>query len=572
MEYTPSFWGRFGWELLKLGAQEALQIAVARSRTRVARALTRGRLPLTPLERAAKQIQQTGPTTPWLFQRLFGKPKDSVQSRAANLPPAGLAGVRAKRILVFHLADKAGPHLEAYLEIDGTAYNIGVKRLSPAVLQDIGLTRNGGGYLTQASCERLKTFWASEFGLKQTRWLAQSTDHKPHEARMAWGTRNDGVVGYGAGDLRQVLDECDVVVSTTGKSVEFHDPLIDRHRKAFVFKSMPVTESRPSNILGVGRKENPPPPQVEKLKLTFHKDVVKFQRLVGDAGMRTLKEDGASLRFRTTRRGSMFWSPRISKVTGAHIMYDSKVRDWVGVRSAVPIEGMGEFLAFRPQPWFWFLAPPVHAWAQRFELLRWLEPLAATRLEQCTAAEVGGLLNANRPIPDDIEIRLKLYLVSKVGRQHLAREAYRDNYQRVQEVARLHPDWAPVTPIRADQVDATVAQRGIEGVVGVPDGQSLVDGGYKLKTRGDGFDWEVTRVALARGERGGVAGVVWFRSLESERHYKIGGGPLGSQALREDMLLNPEKYVGRVYEVACFEGHEGRAAHVVREHPDKGAF
>lgn len=576
----PWYWGRVVWGVARQATLQAAQLLVSRGRGRMSRALLGRRVPVLPQERAAAWLRAHGPDEPrllWRFVRTSRRPHDSVESRASHLPPAGLAGAKARRILVFHEADRAGPHLEAYLEYEGTAYNIGVKRLSPAVLEDLGITRTHHrgepNWLTQASCERLKAYWAQEFGLNQTRWLAQSTDHQPHEARMGWGRREDGVVGYGAGEMRQVLDECEVVFHTTGKSVEFHDPLIDRHRKAFVFKSMPKTEARPSNILGVGRKENPPRPDVPKPDLTMVQDLEVYRRRVGPGGTHTRKLDGASALFESGPKGTQSWSPRISKVTGAAIMYDHKIGSVVGLTTAERTLWGAEILTHSLRPdWWWLVALPT-AFVNAFEQSR-VAPLMTPWQHQVwitnSAAVTGGLLNSHRTIPDTIRVTVHPYVVAKVGRTWLVDEPYHDNYRRVVTLAQLHADLQAVPLVAEHDLAQIVQQAGVEGLVGVPAGASLLDGGYKLKIRGDGFDWVVERVELEPGENGGVAGVVWFRSLESGRLYKMGGGPLGPMDRRRDMLAHPEKYEGRVYEVASFEGHEGRAARIVREHPDKG--
>lgn len=571
------FYGQVLIEVLKLAALETVQIAVSRGRGRLGSVLLRRPIPVNPVHQLAARMRAgrslgpklIGPESRWLRIWWRGRnPSDSVSLRTAGLPPKGLAGIPAKRVLVFHHADRAGPHLEGYLEYQGMAYNIGVKRLSAETMTQLALRRNSGGWLTQESQQKLIAFWKREFQVGKTAWLAQSTDHKPHEARMAWGSRETGVVGYGAGDLRQVLADDPVVMHTMGKSVEWHDPMLDPHRRAFAFKIMDEGKrSRPSNILAVGLKENPAAPTVEKLHLKFYKDPAHFQQLVGMAGIYTIKDDGASVKFRIGPKGAQFWSPRISKVTGAPIMYDSKVRDWVKVRLPETTEGMGEFLAYQQVP---RLPAFQLAWLERVGLLRWVRPAIPTRAQVCRAADIGGLLNSHAPIPKDLTIQFRLYLVSRIGRQRLEHEPYAQNYERVRQLAQCHPEWEPVVQIYP--WDIWDVSENFEGVVGVPKDRSLVEGGYKLKVRGDTFDWKVIEVALKPGAKDGVAGVVWFESLESGKRFKVGGGPLGSRVLRDDMMARPEAYLGRVYKVASFDGHEGRAAHVLEEHPDKGVL
>jgi len=242
----------------------------------------------------------------------------------------------------------------------------------------------------------------------------------------------------------------------------------------------------------------------------------------------------------------------------------------VAVTNPVVIEGMGELVAFEPQPFFWFLPSNWQMWLQHAHLLPFLTPFVPTKSEPCSAAVIGGLLNAHQPIPENTQIKLRVYVISREGRQDLTHEPYQQNYSRCVNVAQLHSNWDPVVQVSGQQISRLLKDNRIEGLVGIPAAKSLVDGGYKLKMRDDSDDWKITKVDLKPGNNGGIAGVVWFESLSSHRQFKIGGGPLGSQELREAMMENPEVYVGRVYEVASFKEHEGRASHVIREHSDKG--
>jgi hypothetical protein len=542
-QYPKGFIAALGGELCKEFAVQTASLYVSRFRSTTLYRMGTGRW-LDPKRQGFEALLRRAPKDPWLSRRLWRKyrqyrlPVDSVASRASNLPPHGLANAPARRILVYHEADKAGPHIEAYLEVKGVAYNIGVKRLSIEAQEELGLRYNREGWLTQDSQKTLIEFWRREFRLGKGAWLAQSTDHRPHEARMQWAGAENGVTGYGAGSLRQVLADDAVTVSTLGTAVEWIDPKIDRHRKAYAFKIMKEGEKRSVNILGVGLKENPKAPAFEKLSLKYDDDIEKFMRLVGEDGIYTIKYDGASVYFRITRDGTHFWSPRTSKVTGAHIMYDSKVRDWITVASDIPIEGQGEFLAYRNG-------------------------------QALSAAEIGGLLNGHDPIPPNIDIRLVVYRVDRLGRSTVLHEAYEGHEHHLSGVAALHQDWSPPerVPGSAGSIRAIAGTQ--EGVVGTPRGASLFDAGRKLKIRGDTQDWTVESVDLSQGENGGIAGVVWFVA-ENGRRYKVGGGPLGPMERREAMLKDPKAFEGRVYRVAWHKGHVGRAAHVLDEHVDKG--
>ena len=515
------------------------------------------------------KLYKAAPKNPFILGRLFSKlsktfskqPYDSVQNRVGTLPLQGLAGKTAKRIIVLHIADVAGPHIEGFIDIDGTAYNIGVKRLTPERLAALNLKRNSDGWLTRESQERALELWAGEFELSKTRWLGQSTDHTSEEARMAWSSIIESVVGYGRGDLRQVLSDIPVSISSTGSSLEWVDPLVDRHRKCFVFKIMDQKEGvRPRNILGVGRKENPAPPEVEKLHLKFEQDPNKFLKKVGPNGLVTFKEDGASCKIRTGPKGSNFWSPRVSKVTGAQIMYDSKFRDWTSVKSPETTEGMGEFLAYKHQP---ILPSSVFA--------SWLVNLFSVS-RRLSAAEIGGLLNSLEPIPKNIRIELVVYLVSKVGRQSFINEPYSINYSRVKDFASLHRDWRPATVVEKPQIFVPLIPwlADTEGFVGVPEGLSLSEGGYKIKGRPDSIDAQITKVDFKPGPKGKIAGVVCYRDNKTGREHKISSG--FSESMKKEIMENPEEFEGRVMVLNGFNGGSNRATKFFHFHTDKGAI
>lgn len=515
------------------------------------------------------KLYKAAPKNPFILGRLFSslskkfskQPYDSVQNRVGTLPKPGLAGKTAKRVICVHIADKAGPHLEAYIDIDGTAYNIGVKRLTPERLAALNLKRNSNGWLTRESQERALELWAREFELGKTRWLAQSTDHTSEEARMSWPSISKSVDGYGRGDLRQILSDIPVSVSSTGSSLEWVDPLVDRHRKCFVFKIMDQKEGvRPRNILGVGRKENPAPPEVEKLHLKLEQDPSKFLKKIGPDGLVTFKEDGASCKIRIGPKGSNFWSPRVSKVTGVQIMYDSKFRDWIAIKSPEVIEGMGEFLAYRSKS---VLSSNIFS--------SWLVNLFSLS-HRLSAAEIGGLLNSLEPIPEDIKIELVVYMVSKVGRQSLINEPYNLNYLRLKGLASLHRDWRPATIVKKPEIFVPLIPwlTDTEGFVGVPKGRSVSEGGYKIKGRVDTIDGVITKVDFKEGLRGKVAGVVWYRDDKTGKEFKTSSG--FSEKMKREMQENPQDYEGRVMVLNGFNGGSNRAVKLSHFHSDKGVI
>ena len=664
-------------EVIKDLVTQALQYLVGRMQGRVvarAYAFASRPLPFCPKESATRWLRSRAPKSPQVIQRVVQRLKANrplaYSGGPSDLPPQGLVGVTGRRVLVFHSATKLGPHVEAYICHEDTAYNVGVKRLSPEVIRQLDLRRNGGGWLTLDSQARLKEFWASEFQVGKTTWLAQSTDHRyPSESNASWSDPKNGPPpgSYGAGDLRQVLADDPVVFSTLGNtapSVEWHDPILSKHNDAFAFRLMgrrigktdisllhgfytgfspnswyrfvlafisslglrPIgnvllngassgtlsgalsgvaagqpphtqvgsvvpdsdtsgvrsgtalpnillrltskgkagglgqlvrptlpaksgegtdltyTKERQSNILGVGLKQAPPAPEFNKLKLIFKHDAESFLRAVGPDGYVTIKEDGASVKGRSDRYGTQFWSPRYSKTTGQPINYTWRFRDWRAVKSDTPIEFKGELLIYK----------------------------GSRRL---SAAQIGGLLNQDVPIPQDHRLELVVYSIDKVGRADLSHTPHTKTLVHLHSLTDKHADWRAAISIPPTSKAVTQACVLHEGAVGVPVGSAIIDG-YKIKTRPEAMshDWRIDSVDLRPGAKGGIAGTVTLTSLESGRQFKLGGGPLGPLERRESMLQSPEEWVGTVLAVRSLNGHEGRAAIVVSSevHPDKG--
>ncbi len=212
------------------------------------------------------------------------------------------------------------------------------------------------------------------------------------------------------------------------------------------------------------------------------------------------------------------------------------------VTSEQPVQGMGEFLLYDT--------------AEK----RWLE-----------AAEIGGHLNSNFPIPKHLSLHAVLYRVDKMGRKSVLHMPVEEQRPILEQIASLHKDWDPPELIKVTEKNVAKHAMREEGLVGVPRGRSIVDAGRKLKIREpDPYDWQITAVDLAPGPKGGIEGVVRFISLQSGREYKVGGGPLGPMERRLDMMKHPERWIGKAVKVRCHKGHEGRAAHVIGEHLDKG--
>ena len=465
------------------------------------------------------------------------------QSMEQSMPPEWRGHKDVDRILVYHEAYKAGPHVEMYIVVDNDkgqpmAYNVGVKRLTPEHMEHV--KKRSNGELTNNTREYLIDVMRQEY--ENGAWLAQTTDHTPDEARMAW-TNHAHDEGYGAGESRHILLDSRITVHRTGQSIEFWDPELNPRQDAYVYRVMDARSGvRPRPILNLGFKKHEDPGAFQKLHLKGHigqTEYEKFQNKVGPDGIVTLKEDGASVYFESGPKGTRYWSPRVSKVTGYHIRYDNKVRDLRHITSDEKITGMGE--------------------------LTYLDRETGRVLR---SHEIGGYLNSHEALPSNLEPQITIYRIDKVGRKNVLSEPYVDNLVRVHSFVDRVADPRIRAPRQVDWVDAEQVALANEGLVGVPEGKSILEG-RKYKPRADEYDWTVTSVDLEPGPKGGIAGVVWFKNDRGDE-YKIGASSMGNRETVEDIMENPDNYVGKTARVHCYQGHEGRAARFVDWHLDKG--
>jgi hypothetical protein len=185
--------------------------------------------------------------------------------------------------------------------------------------------------------------------------------------------------------------------------------------------------------------------------------------------------------------------------------------------------------------------------------------------EELSQSEIGGILNAHALPPEDTEPRLWVYRVDRQGRKATLDEPYwEQNRPRCEAVAELD-GWLSVPPeVQLDDLDWT---KDHEGVVGVPEGQSILSG-RKLKWREDARDVVVTDVAFHPGPTGRTAGVVWYEDPSTGRQYKTSSG--FSEPEKVDMMQHPDHYEGRVMRIKGFNGHGSRGATFDGWHLDKG--
>lgn len=489
-------------------------------------------------EISKRTIKDRKPT--WAIRSLIDKSNhiDMEFGNNQTMPCEWKGSKEANRIIVYHEADKAGPHIDTYLVIDGKAYSIGVKRLRPEHIQNI--KKNGGGLLTEKSKQYIASIIRQEYA--NGAWLAQTTDHTPEEARTEWSNRAYNGV-YGAGEMRQVVLDSPVTVFKTGDSIEFRDWDLNPDTNAYVFNIMDEKPGvRSKRILKLGYKANGEPKLKDRLHLKPHigtHEFDRFKRLVGNDGIVTLKEDGASFYFEINKEGMRFWSPRKSKVTGHRINYDAKVGNLIHHTSPVKVTGMGE--------------------------LNFIDKKTGIVLD---SANTGGILNSHNPLPNNIEPRLTIYRIDSIGRQDVHDIDYSKNLSYIGSFVNSLKDEYIRQPQTVTWDNAQDIAHMNEGLVGIAKGDSILEG-RKFKPRHDLYDWTITSIDLQEGSKGRIAGVVRFEN-ESGKQFKIGAGSIGSDEFVKTIMRNPNNFIGRVAKVSSYKGHEGRAPKFVEWHEAKG--
>lgn len=443
--------------------------------------------------------------------------------------PTGRRRFRAKFIVVYHNADRAGPHTEGYVEDPetGVAHNVGVIK----DFDNSEVTFNNEGWVTQDSKEYLKDVWRAKAHSRA--WIPFSTDHLGSEARETWLVRADGpdMGVYGAGSTRQVLWEEDVEVYVTDGTVHWTSWELNPRQPLYVHKVFEET-----NVGVIGFKQLPEPQFEDRLHLTTDgDDEAKFLRNVGADGHASEKIDGASTHFISDKNGTRFFSPRhYDKGAGPRIEYSAKLGGLQDVTSEETTKGMAEIV--------------------------FVDSRTGRTL---SAAETGGELNSHRLPSSHLIPKVSVYRVDQVGRNNTLHEpAWPDNRLRATRFASSHRDMSVPQEIALDSLDST---RDAEGVVGVAEGQPLIDG-RKLKWREDAEDVIVTEVTFKPGPTGKVAGVVKYEDGNG-RQYKTASG--WTETEKQDMMAQPDEYNGRVMKISGFNGHSSRAARFESWHADK---
>lgn len=442
---------------------------------------------------------------------------------------------RQKMVIVFHDANRAGPHIDVHIGRLSLVY-----RVKPELYEQLKYNRSG--YLTDQSRKAILDHIRSEISTGAR--VPQNLDHSISNARASWTGGNPSAKSYGSGRTRQVVTETEVDIYKAHEDgpIEFYAPLLNPHRGLYLYKLYNGDNKRaPICIFGV--KKNQPPKLDDRLhlKMINPRNTERIEKRV-DTDTSTAKYDGASGFIVITPKGTTVWSPRQSVKTGEQIEYTHKLNGLARVYSKNTIVAMGEIL-FRKRERF--------PWKQG----RYL-----------SAAETGGVLNSNQVLPKNLMPEVRLYRVDRMGREKTGNLDFWSNRALQFKVASFSPSILKV--VESMDMERSKAE-GFEGVVMAP-GNSSVNDGIKIKWYMDPHDWKIESVDFEHGEKGGIAGVIRCVSLESGKSFKLGPGSVGNRALTESMMNDPSNYVGSVIKVESRHGHEGRGSKVLGFHSDKG--
>jgi hypothetical protein len=440
----------------------------------------------------------------------------------------GLDGRIVKRmVMVFHDANHAGKHVDLHIGHLSLVFRISGKPVENEL-------KFKDGMLTQDSKNAILKHLKAEIANGSR--VPQNLDHDWQAARFQWINGSAGDDRYGAGKTRQIVAEDDIEIvqanDGAGQTLKMYAPILDKHCQLYLHKLYPGSQTK-APIVIFGRYEGDSPEFEPRLHLkSMNSNELERFKLLVDPKTVTLKEDGASTYFVISSKGSRFFSPRMSKETGSPIEYTGKLPELARVKRDGLIIGMGE-LKFKQGG------------------------------VDLTAAQIGGVLNSDKIRPRNIRPEIRIYRIDEIDKKQVSGLSFSENRKIQERVASLHGQFKVVK-----KVDPKI-QDGVEGLVGVPEGKSINEG-IKIKFLGNPADWQVESVDLKNGPTGRTAGVVWFKSLESGKRFKLGPGQLGGEEFVRSIMVNPDGFVGRVFKVNSKRGHEGRAAKLVEEHLDKG--
>lgn len=440
-----------------------------------------------------------------------------------------------KMVIVFHDANRAGPHIDVHIDRLSMVYKVKPELYSQ-------LKYNSDGLLTEKSRQAIINNLKSE--INNNSRVPQNIDHTKTNARYSWVNGDPAEKHYGAAKTRQVVLETDVEIYKAHHNgpIEFYAPALNSYRAMYLYKIYPGTSKR-APILIWGNKTHHPPKLEDRLHLKMiHPEKINELYHKADMSTSTAKYDGSSCYFVITKSGTTVWSPRQSKITGEQIEYTFKIDGIATVTNEQTIIGMGELL---------FKEKSSNPFRRKHNYL--------------PSATGSGILNSNSVVPKNIQPEIRIYRIDKYGKEFVGNQNFWDNRKLQKEVSKLHPNLKVVELMDPD----TASDLGYEGVVVVPKNSS-VNEGFKLKWWDDPSDWRIDKIEFYEGSKGGVAGVAHMTSLESGKKFKLGPSQMGDQSLTRHMIVNPDMYEGSVVKVNSKLGHEGRASKVIAFHDDKG--
>lgn len=473
---------------------------------------------------------------------------------------------RQEMIIIFHDANRAGPHVDVHIGRFSMIY-----RVKPDVYSQ--LRYNPNGMLTENSRKLLMDFVRDE--IERGARVPQNLDHSRRNARASWTNGDPLGRNYGDGRTRQIVSLSEVDVYKTGpdQPIHLYAPVLNPHRSTYIHR-LYNGDGKRAPILIWGMYKPKVPAFEERLHLKMI-DPDEIEKLLAkaDPTTSTFKYDGSSCYWIVDSKGFRAYSPRLSKETGEQIEYTFKLDGMATMTSDEPIMGMGEVMFMRKH-WFW-----SGIWTDMLGL-------GAREGVYLSQSEGAGLLNSHALLPDSVEPRIFIYRVDKVGRAKTVDLPFWENraiqidtvLNRVKgnkghggyvwSQGKWHRHWYNLDVVALGDPDLA-RELGFEGVVMVSEGAS-VNSGFKTKWWQDANDWVIETIEFRPGDNGGIAGVMWCRSLESDKVFKMGPGQTGDHALVNDMMNRPDAYEGAVVKVRSRHGHEGRAAKVLAFHDDKG--
>lgn len=444
-------------------------------------------------------------------------------------------------IIIYHDANKAGKHLD--IHIGHLSFIIKVS--GKTVENDIKF--NSKGVLTEASKNALMQHIRNEI-FKNSR-IPQNLDHSLSNAKCTW-YNNDRSNGYGSGFTRQIVSKSKVEFYHTHltSSLHMYAPIITPHQGLYFYKI--YNGKVPISIWGrlIPRDHS----FEDRLHLKLLTGMKNDKNYIS-----TRKYDGASIYFTTTGEGFKFFSPRISKITGHRIEYTYKLPE-LAEKGFGPIEpnrvghttGMAEVLFYRQT----FLGK---CWSELFDR-KGPENLCWNYL---TSTEIGGILNSHSIRPLNVFPEIQIYRIDKFINSNVTNTSFLENRKLQLKLSKINKYFNVVKIVKK-------VNKKWEGLVTVHKNES-VNNGYKIKERGDLYDWRIDNIKLYFSEKGNIAGIIECTSLDSGKKFNLGPNQIGNNIRCRSIIENPDEWIGLVFKVHGFNGHEGRAVKVKEIHLDK---